>query len=120
MRKILLIDDAEFMRGLFKNYLTNIEDIDIIEANCGTDGIMMYRSEGPDLVLLDITMGDISGIEVLRDIKAFNPSAKVIICSAMGQESFIAEAVELGAIDFLVKPVKSDLLINAVNKALNG
>ena len=76
------------------------------------------QNEKPDLVIMDITMPNKTGIEALRDIKAMDPSAKVVMCSAMGQESMVVEAIKLGALDFIVKPFKPDRILQTVQKVL--
>lgn len=118
MSKILIADDAAFMRMMVKDSLTKNGYTDIVEAADGDIACKLYESENPDLVILDITMPNKTGIEALRDIKASNPSAKVIMCSAMGQEAMVVEAIKLGALDFIVKPFKPERIIQAVTKVL--
>ena len=95
-KKILLVDDAAFMRMLIKDALT----------------------KKPDLVIMDITMPNKTGIEALKDIKGMDPMAKVVMCSAMGQEAMVVEAIKLGALDFIVKPFKPDRILQTVKKVL--
>ena len=83
-----------------------------------SDAYGILKNEKPDLVIMDITMPNKTGIEALRDIKASDANAKVIMCSAMGQESMVMEAIKLGALDFIVKPFKPDRIIQAVSKVL--
>ena len=104
MSKILIADDAAFMRMMVKDSLTKNGYTNIVEAADGEIACQLFKSENPDLVILDITMPNKTGIEALRDIKAMNASAKVIMCSAMGQEAMVVEAIKLGALDFIVKP----------------
>ena len=107
-KKILLVDDAAFMRMMIKDALTKNGEI-----ACNT-----YAAEKPDLVIMDITMPNKTGIEALRDIKAADPGAKIVMCSAMGQEAMVVEAIKLGALDFIVKPFKPDRIIQTVQKII--
>lgn len=109
-QKILIVDDSMFMRRQIKMMIAEGEDKEIIEASNGTESIQLYQAEKPDLVLLDITMPDKSGIEVLEELLAINPKANIIMCSALGQEQMIADALRIGAKDFLVKPIKKEQL----------
>lgn len=118
MSKILIADDAAFMRMMVKDALTKNGYTDVVEAADGEIACNLYNSENPDLVILDITMPNKTGIEALRDIKAADPSAKIIMCSAMGQEAMVVEAIKLGALDFIVKPFKPERIIQAVTKVL--
>lgn len=118
MSKILIVDDAAFMRMMVKDALTKNGYTDIIEAPDGDAACKMFETENPDLVIMDITMPNKTGIEALRDIKAMDSSAKIIMCSAMGQEAMVVEAIKLGALDFIVKPFKPDRIIQAVSKVL--
>jgi len=118
MSKILVVDDAAFMRMMAKDALTKNGYTDIIEAADGSIACSLFESEKPDLVIMDITMPNKTGIEALRDIKAADAGAKVIMCSAMGQEAMVVEAIKLGALDFIVKPFKPDRIIQAVTKVL--
>lgn len=118
MSKILIADDAAFMRMMVKDSLTKNGYTDIVEAADGEIACNLYNSEKPDLVIMDITMPNKTGIEALRDIKAADPSAKIIMCSAMGQEAMVVEAIKLGALDFIVKPFKPERIIQAVSKVL--
>lgn len=118
MSKILIADDAAFMRMMVKDALTKNGYTNIVEAADGEIACNLYQSENPDLVILDITMPNKTGIEALRDIKLMDSSAKVIMCSAMGQEAMVVEAIKLGALDFIVKPFKPERIIQAVTKVL--
>lgn len=117
-KKIMLVDDAVFMRATIKNILTKAGYTDIIEAADGQIAFETYQAEKPDLVLMDITMPNMDGIQALRAIKEFDNGAKVVMCSAMGQESMVLEALKLGAKDFLVKPFKPERILEAVEKVL--
>ncbi len=104
--KILLVDDAAFMRMLIKDTLTKNGYTNILEAADGAIACEVYAAEKPDLVIMDITMPNKTGIEALKEIKGSDPMAKVVMCSAMGQEAMVVEAIKLGALDFIVKPFK--------------
>ena len=115
-KKILLVDDAAFMRMMIKNTLTQNGYTDIIEASDGMEGLDKCLSENPDLVLMDITMPNLDGIEALRKLKEVQPSTRVVMCSALGQEKMVLEAIKLGAEDFIVKPFKPERIMKTVNK----
>jgi len=118
MTKILIVDDAAFMRMTIKDNLKKAGFTDFIEAGDGEQAVIKFQDEMPGLVLLDITMPNMDGIEVLRSIKQTNPDAKVVMCSAMGQEGLVVEAIKLGALDFIVKPFKPERLIQTVRNVL--
>ena len=118
MYKIMLVDDAGFMRMMIKNYLTKAGYTDFVEGEDGQRAVELYQQEKPDLVIMDITMPNMNGIDALREIKKADANAKVIMCSAMGQESMVMDAITLGAIDFIVKPFKQDRFVQTVNKVL--
>ncbi len=113
MKKILVVDDSKFMRTMIKNILKN-NDYEFVEAEDGQVAIDCYLKEKPDIVLMDITMPGMSGLEALKKIRAVDMDAQVIMCSAVGQESIIHEAILEGAIDFIVKPFKEDVLKRTV------
>lgn len=118
-KKILLVDDAAFMRMLIRDTLTKNGYTNILEASDGEIACQTFAAEHPDLVIMDITMPNKTGIEALRDIKAADPSAKVVMCSAMGQEAMVVEAIKLGALDFIVKPFKADRILQTVKKIID-
>lgn len=117
MGKILVVDDTAFMRLNIKKILEPL-DYFILEASNGITAIEQYKTNHPDLVIMDITMPDMDGIEALKGIKAIDKNANVIMCSAMGQQERIVEAIENGASNFIVKPFQNDKFFNAVKKAL--
>jgi two-component system chemotaxis response regulator CheY len=117
-KKILLVDDAAFMRMLIKDTLTKNGYTNILEAADGAAACEVYAAEKPDLVIMDITMPNKTGIEALKEIKGADPMAKVVMCSAMGQEAMVVEAIKLGALDFIVKPFKPDRILQTVKKVL--
>ena len=112
MAKILIVDDAAFMRMMIKDILTKNGS----EAANGVEAVELYKSHQPDLVTMDITMPEMDGIEAVKQIKAVNPAAKVIMCSAMGQQSMVMDAIKAGANDFIVKPFQADRVLEAVKK----
>ena len=117
-KKILLVDDAAFMRMMIKEVLTKNGFEVVGEAENGAVAVDRYRELSPDLVIMDITMPELNGIEALKKIKAQNADAKVIMCSAMGQQGMVIEAIQAGAKDFIVKPFEADRVCEAVRKVL--
>ncbi|MDR0570155.1 MAG: response regulator [Clostridiales Family XIII bacterium] len=118
MAKILIVDDAAFMRMMVKDNLKKAGYTDFIEAGNGEEALAIFNEQNPDMVLLDITMPVKDGIETLTAIKQKNPQAKVVMCSAMGQESMVVEAIKLGALDFIVKPFKPERLVQTVKSII--
>lgn len=114
----MTVDDAAFMRMLIKDTLGKNGYTDIVEATDGQVACDIYLQEKPDLIFMDITMPNKTGLEALADIKKMDPAANVVMCSAMGQEAMVVEAIKLGAIDFIVKPFKPDRLLQIVKKVL--
>ncbi len=114
MAKILIVDDAAFMRKVIRDTLTKEGYTDIYEAVDGQDAVEKYSEIKPDLVLMDITMPNMDGLEALKAIRAKDSNANVVMCSAMGQEAMVVEAVQAGTKDFVVKPFKSDRLLKTV------
>ncbi|MDR1067764.1 MAG: response regulator [Clostridiales Family XIII bacterium] len=120
MVKILVVDDAAFMRMMVKENLSKAGYSDFAEARNGREAVERFAEEKPDLVLLDITMPVMDGLTALREILGIDPAAKVVMCSAMGQENMVIEAVGLGALDFIVKPFKPERLVQTVGNALSN
>ena len=116
MAKILIVDDAAFMRMMIKDILTKNGYEVVAEAANGVEAVELYKSHQPNLVTMDITMPEMDGIEAVKQIKAVNPAAKVIMCSAMGQQSMVMDAIKAGANDFIVKPFQADRVLEAVKK----
>ena len=112
--KILIVDDAAFMRMMIKDTLKKNGYENIIEASDGELAVQMYKADRPELVIMDITMPNKNGLEALKEIKELDPAAKIVMCSAMGQESMVVEAIRNGAKDFIVKPFKADRIIKTV------
>jgi two-component system chemotaxis response regulator CheY len=117
--KILIVDDAAFMRMMIKETLKSSGYENIIEAADGDQAVQTYKTEKPDLVIMDITMPNKNGLEALKEIKEFDPKAVIVICSAMGQESMVVEAIRNGAKDFIVKPFKSERIIKTVQNIID-
>ncbi|MEY7998822.1 response regulator [Clostridium sp. Mt-5] len=120
MAKILIVDDAAFMRMMIKDILEKNGFEIIGEANNGIKAVELYKKERPDVVTMDITMPDMDGIEAVKAIKALDPSAKIIMCSAMGQQTMVMDAIKAGARDFIVKPFQPDRVLEAINKVVNS
>ena len=117
-QRILVVDDAAFMRMLLKDILTKGGYEVCGEAADGIEALAKYNELKPDLVTLDITMPNKDGIAALKDIKAADPSALCIMCSAMGQQSMVIEAIQSGARDFIVKPFQADRVLESIKKVL--
>ena len=115
---ILIVDDAAFMRMMIKDVLTKNNYNVVGEAENGKKGIEKFQELDPELVIMDITMPEVNGIEAVKKIKEIDASANVIMCSAMGQQAMVIEAIQAGAKDFIVKPFQADRIIEAVKKAL--
>ena len=117
-KNILICDDAAFMRMMIKDILTKNGYNIAGEAENGAKAVEKYAELKPDLVLMDITMPEMDGIEALKKIKASDPGASVIMCSAMGQQAMVIEAIQGGAKDFIVKPFQPDRVLEAVKKVI--
>ena len=117
-KNILICDDAAFMRMMIKDILTKNGYNVAGEAENGAKAVEKYAELKPDLVLMDITMPEMDGIEALKKIKASDPAASVIMCSAMGQQAMVIESIQSGAKDFIVKPFQADRVIEAVQKVV--
>ncbi|MBE6051333.1 MAG: response regulator [Clostridium sp.] len=118
MAKVLIVDDAAFMRMMIKDILEKNGFEVVGEASNGIVAVDLYKKEKPDVVTMDITMPDMDGIEAVKAIKEFDPAAKVIMCSAMGQQSMVMDAIKAGAKDFIVKPFQADRVLEAINKVI--
>ena len=117
-KNILICDDAAFMRMMIKDILTKNGYNVAGEAENGQKAVEKYNETKPDLVLMDITMPEMDGIQALKKIKENDPSALVIMCSAMGQQAMVIESIQAGAKDFIVKPFQADRVIEAVKKVV--
>lgn len=118
MARILVVDDAAFMRKVLTDALTGGGHEVVGEAANGNEAVARFQEFHPDLTTLDITMPERDGLEALRDILAADPAAKVIMCSALGAQDKVLEAVKLGAKDFVVKPFQPERVLEAIGRAL--
>lgn len=118
--RILICDDAEFMRTLIKDVLIKGGYEIAGEAENGKDAVEKYKLLKPDLVTMDIVMPVKSGIDALKEIIAYDPNAKVVMCSALGQEILVMDAIEAGAKDFIVKPFTEENVLEVIGKVLNS
>lgn len=119
MANVLVVDDAAFMRLTIKKILESNGHAMVGEASNGKEAVIQYESLRPDVVILDITMPDMNGVEALNKIKQLDPDVKVIICSAMGNQNMLAQTIECGAKDFVVKPFQPERLVAAIEKVVS-
>lgn len=119
MKIVLIADDSLFIRTSLKDVLKK-GNYQILEATNGKEAVELYQDYKPDIALLDITMPEMDGMEALRAIKVIDENAKVIMCTAMGQQSFVQEAIKLGVLDFIVKPYKPERILMTLKKHLNS
>lgn len=117
--KILIVDDAAFMRMMIKDILTKNGYQVAGEAENGAKAVERYQELTPDLTLMDITMPEMDGITAVKAIRKLDPAARIIMCSAMGQQAMVIEAIQSGARDFIVKPFQADRVVEAVRKAVS-
>lgn len=117
-KRVLIVDDAVFMRNMIRDIFTGGGFEVVGEASNGLEAVEQFDQLKPDLVTMDIVMPFKSGIEATRDIIASAPDAIVVMCSALGQESLVMEAIEAGATDFIVKPFKEEEVLTIVRKVL--
>jgi len=118
-KKILIVDDASFMRMMIKDILTRNGFEVVGEAENGVQAVDKFKELNPDLVTMDITMPEMDGISAVKAIKKVNPQAKIVMCSAMGQQAMVIESIQAGAKDFIVKPFQPSRVIEAVSKVLS-
>jgi two-component system, chemotaxis family, chemotaxis protein CheY len=118
MARIMVVDDNAFMRNNLKNVLKGAGFDVCAEASDGVEAVATYQTAKPDLVTMDITMPNMDGVQALKELKGLDPTAKVIMVSAMGQEALVVEAITSGAADFVVKPFEATRVVEAVNNAL--
>ncbi|PWI58197.1 response regulator [Sulfoacidibacillus thermotolerans] len=117
-KNVLIVDDAAFMRMMIREILTKNGYQVVGEAGDGQQAVDKYKELRPDLVTMDITMPEKDGIQALKEIRALDPAARIIMCSAMGQQGMVIEAIQAGAKDFIVKPFQADRVLEAVRKTL--
>ena len=116
MARVMVVDDAVFMRMTLRKMI-ELEGYEVVgEAGNGVEAVQKYMEAQPDVVMLDITMPEMNGIDALKRIKEFDPKAKVIMCSAMGQQAMVAQAIQSGAKDFIVKPFEKDRVLAALKR----
>jgi len=118
-KRVLIVDDAAFMRIKLKDILEKNNYEVAGEAENGHEAIEKYKELQPDIATMDITMPELDGVEALKEIKAFDPGASVLMCSAMGQQSMVMDAIRAGALDFIVKPFDTERVIRALDKVGN-
>ncbi len=115
-KSVMIVDDAAFMRATLKDLISKGGFEVVSEAENGQDAVNKYKTFKPDLVTMDITMPEMDGLEALKKIKEVDGGAKVIMCSAIGQQANVLEAIKCGASDFIVKPFQPDRVLEALNK----
>ena len=120
MPRIMLVDDAAFMRMMVKNALTKSGYDNIIEAQDGAEAVKKYAEEKPDMVFMDITMPNMDGLQALKKIREDDPNAKIVMCTAMGQEGMVVDAIKSGARDFIVKPFNAERIVQTAQAILGG
>ncbi|HUT38242.1 MAG TPA: response regulator [Methanoregula sp.] len=118
MGKILIVDDTLFMRTLLKNILFSGGHAIVGEAGDGVDGIAKYKELKPDLVTMDIVMPKLNGIEALKAIKEFDPAARIVMCTAVGQEQMVKLAIRSGAKGYIIKPFQAPKVLEEVKNVL--
>lgn len=116
--KVMVVDDAAFMRMMIKDILSKNGYEIVGEAENGAKAVEKYHELKPDLTTMDITMPEMDGITAVKEIKKVDAGAKIIMCSAMGQQAMVIEAIQSGARDFIVKPFQADRVLEAVRKAV--
>jgi two-component system chemotaxis response regulator CheY len=116
--RILVVDDAAFMRMMIRDILSKNGYEVVGEAQDGAQAIEKFKELNPDLITMDITMPEMDGITALKEIRKIDSNAKVIMCSAMGQQAMVIDAIQAGAKDFIVKPFQADRVIEAIKKTL--
>ena len=117
--RVLIVDDSVTQREIFRRLLADDPELRVVaEARNGIEAIGQVTTHAPDVVLMDIHMPEMDGITALKEIKKLNPAAKVIMCSAMGQQAMVIDAIQAGAKDFIVKPFQADRVLEAIGKTL--
>lgn len=114
--KVLVVDDASFVRMMIRQVLVHLGHTDILEATNGYKAIERYKANKPGLTILDITMPELDGLSALKEIISIDPTAKVIMCSAVADETIVREALDVGAVDFIAKPFRPDELGKVIRK----
>lgn len=117
-KKVLVVDDAAFMRMMLKDILIKNGFEVVGEAENGALGVVAFQKLQPDIITMDITMPEMNGIDAVKAIKSLSPAAKIVMVSAMGQQSMVIEAIQAGASDFIVKPFQPERVVDALTKVL--
>ncbi|MGI6778767.1 MAG: response regulator [Acetivibrionales bacterium] len=117
-KTVLIVDDAAFMRMMIKDILTKNGYEVVGEAENGARAVEKYKELVPDLVIMDITMPEVDGIQAVKEIKKINSDSMIIMCSAMGQQAMVIESIQAGARDFIVKPFQAERVLEAVKKVI--
>ncbi|HHY39748.1 MAG TPA: response regulator [Syntrophaceticus sp.] len=115
--KIMVVDDAAFMRLTLEKIFISAGH-EVIQAKDPVEALMLYQEHKPDLVTMDITMPEMNGVEGVKKLKEIDPNARVIMISAMGQQSMVRDAIKAGALDFVVKPFQPERILTAINRAV--
>jgi two-component system chemotaxis response regulator CheY len=118
LAKIMVVDDAAFLRAMLKDILIKAGHEVVFEATNGQEAVNKYKAIRPDLVTMDITMPIMEGIEAVKEIRKLDPEANIVMCSAMGQRNLIIEAIRSGAKDFIIKPFQTSRVLEAIDKAI--
>ena len=118
-KRVLVVDDAAFMRMMLSDHLTKAGFEVVGHAENGQVAVAKFKELKPDLVTMDITMPEMDGIQAVREIRQIDPKARIVMCSAMGQQHMVMEAIQAGARDFIVKPFDPTRVVQAVTKALS-
>ena len=119
-KRVLIVDDAAFMRMILKDIMVKNGFEVAGEASNGLEAIEKYRELQPDVATMDITMPELNGIEAIKRIREQYPNAKIIVCSAMGQQAMVIDAIQAGAKDFIVKPFQHSRVVEAIHKVAAG
>ncbi|UYP47602.1 Chemotaxis protein CheY [Candidatus Lokiarchaeum ossiferum] len=119
MKTVVIVDDAEFMRKVVGKILKELQMEIVGEGETGDEGIALYKSHHPDLITMDLTMPNKSGLEAIEEIMKFDPKAKILVVSSIGSDLIIMQAMDLGAKDFVVKPFKKEQLCKAVQNIID-
>lgn len=120
MARVLIVDDARFMRLVLRRILTQAGHTIVAEAKDGVEAVEMYAEHRPDVMTLDIVMPRQNGIEAVREIMSFDPHAKIIMVTALGQEAFVLDAIKAGAREFIIKPFRNEEIVKAVMKTVQS
>jgi two-component system chemotaxis response regulator CheY len=119
--KVLIVDDAMFMRAMIRDILVNSGRFEVIgEASNGEEAVQQFLALQPDLITMDIVMPQMDGIEACREVLKHSPKAKIVMCSALGQEALIIESIAVGAKDFIVKPFSAEKVLKVLDSVLGG